>query len=495
MKKKIFIGIFVVVFILLLNFIYFVATAGMHSNNPPSLGEKISLAFEHLFWLSPMYTIIISVSNPIFTLFLIALIVILYYLYDNFMRNKKDIKIDAPIESTGIIENQDQSQVYDENSKIEFFSNSSTQAKSSNRVFKKVVLWGTLAIAVWAAFVFSVSSGPGDGMIGLMLFMPVMPIIYIFYPVYFVILSIRYSREKSSMDPLDKIMFYILAVPIISLGMLAVYKVCSGNIIQGLLDSRKQDIKKRSIQIDLVAKDISFDIIGLKVKYCNDSENSPNFYTKHFSIKVETDKKTEFTFPSVIYPPQSGKCEVGVLNLEQLGLSKGDVANITVYIDPENKVNETNKENNKLTKYVDLVEKQPLPVGFNQCSLDSSDPKKVAECFFDKEIKSFQFLRKYDSASMGSRSSDDPYIIFKDFSEDERNFYTNYRTKIPPYFIYEFCSPNIPDSISIEDILVNGDKASALMVETPNWSKGARVLFKKQDGKWKIIGVSCPNIK
>jgi hypothetical protein len=358
MKKKIFIGIFIVVFILLLNFIYFVATVGMYSNNPPSLGEKISSAFVHPLWLSPYYTIVISVSNPVFTLFLVVLIVVSYYLYDYFVRDKKDYKTDIPVENAGVIENQNQSQSYDENSKIEFSSNNSLQIKSGNRAFKKGVLWGTLVIAIWVAFVFSISSGPGEGMVGLMFLLPVMPIIYIFYPVYFIILSIRYSKEKSSMDPLDKIMFYILAVPIVSLGVFAVYKVCSDNVIQGLLADRQQNIEERTVQMDLMVKDIYFSDSGLLYsEFCNDSKNSPNYYTGVFSIRVEADKKSEFTFKD-IGVPMANKCNVRVATLKQLGLNEGDVANITVSLDSENKIKEINKENNIMTKNIILGKKQ-----------------------------------------------------------------------------------------------------------------------------------------
>jgi hypothetical protein len=349
MKKKIFIGVFIIIFVLLLNFIYFVTTVGMYSNDPPSLGEKISSAFAHPFWLSPYYIIIISVSNPIFTLFLIVLIVIMYYLYDNFIRNKKDDKNDISIGSAGAIENQDQSQLYDENSKIEFLSNVSTQAKSSNRAFKKVVLWGTLAIAIWAVFVFSVSSGPGEGMIGLMLFMPVMPIVYIFYPVYFVILSIRYSKEKSGMDSLDKIMFYVLAVPIISLGVFAVYRVYSGNLIQEAFTNNsntKKVVEKQAGPVDLVIKDIYASSEKTGIEFCNESTNDT---VKKVSIKIETDKN----FSSIIdnYPSlPPGECQVAQLFTNYLKLKKGDSAKITVTINPKNKISETNMENNKMTK-------------------------------------------------------------------------------------------------------------------------------------------------
>jgi len=77
------------VFILLLNFIYFVATFGMYSDNVPSLGEKISAAFTNPLWLSPFYIIVIIQSNLVLTLFLIVLIVILYYLYDSLISESK----------------------------------------------------------------------------------------------------------------------------------------------------------------------------------------------------------------------------------------------------------------------------------------------------------------------------------------------------------------------------------------------------------------------
>src|SRR3989344_3182487 len=283
MKKRIFIGIFIIVFILLLNFIYFVATFGMYSDNVPSLGEKISAAFTNPLWLSPFYIIVIIQSNLVLTLFLIVLIVILYYLYDSFIRNKK-------VSNTDLYGN-------------------STQVRQSNRAFKKFVLWGTLAITVWVAFVFSISSGPGEGMVGLIFLLPVMPIIYIFYPVYFIILSVRYSREKSGMDPLDKIMFYILAVPIISMGAFSVYKVYSGNLIQETFKSSaaKQVVEKQAGPADLVIKDIYYNKVdSIIISYCNESTNAT---VKGIAMKIEANKIISNN-PGSYYPLlQAGECD------------------------------------------------------------------------------------------------------------------------------------------------------------------------------------------
>lgn len=368
MKKKIFIGIFIVAFILLLNFIYFVATVGMYSDDPPSLGEKISSAFAHPLWLSPFYTIIISVSNPILTLFLIVLIITLYYLYDHFVIDKKDIQIDTPIESAGVIENQNQNQIYGENSKIEFYNNKSSRTSSGSRLFKYIVLWSVPLVAIWVIYVFSSFSGPGMGLPVLVFLMPVMPIIYIFYPAYFIILSIRYSREKGSMDPLDKIMFYILLIPIAFLGIFTAYKIYSGNLIREAFINRQREasiaatIAQEDAKIaglaDLVIKDININSDELDIKYCNESDKVNG---KKVTMKIETDKGYSDILPNYLMP-QPGKCEESrMFIVKYFNIKIGDAVGITVTLDPENKVSETNKENNKMTKSIifgKVVERQ-----------------------------------------------------------------------------------------------------------------------------------------
>jgi len=171
--------------------------------------------------------------------------------------------------------------------------------------------------------------------------------------VYFVILSIRYSKEKSGMDPLDKIMFYILAVPIISLGAFAVYKVYSGNLIQEAFKSNsnaKQVVEKQAGPVDLVIKDIYANSEMVTIKFCNESANAT---AKKVAIQIETDKN----FSNIIenYPSlQSGECEVAQIFTNYLKLKKGDSVKITATLNPKNKISETNMENNKMTKDFNL---------------------------------------------------------------------------------------------------------------------------------------------
>jgi TRAP-type C4-dicarboxylate transport system permease small subunit len=109
-----------------------------------------------------------------------------------------------------------------DNSKIEF----SNKTEASNRGPKKVILIITTILIAFFAFLLILTSGnkPGE-YVGLgMLLLPIMPIIWIFYSVYFIILALRYSREKSNMDPLDKIMFYILLAGIGIFFLLALSK-------------------------------------------------------------------------------------------------------------------------------------------------------------------------------------------------------------------------------------------------------------------------------
>lgn len=101
--------------------------------------------------------------------------------------------------------------------KIEFVQ------EKPNRILKIIALVAIIAPILFLVFlgVISIGKGPGETEGLSYLVLPLMPILWVFFPVYFFILSFRYAREKSNMDLLDKIAFYILLVFIGGFWMLA----------------------------------------------------------------------------------------------------------------------------------------------------------------------------------------------------------------------------------------------------------------------------------
>lgn len=205
MKRKIIFTVSTLALISLLNFIYYASPFGLLAKKHPLFTERISIILSQpILWVDPFNLIGIIILDPIFAPFLIILCVILYYLYGSFIKNTSALsekKLD-----TEEVKNK----IYNGSSRVDFFDNGSQQVKSGDGLFKKVILWSPLVIAIWISFVYVISSGPGEGMAGLVLLLPIIPVVFIFYPVYFIILSIRYLKEKGAMDRLDKIMFYIL---------------------------------------------------------------------------------------------------------------------------------------------------------------------------------------------------------------------------------------------------------------------------------------------
>jgi hypothetical protein len=290
-------------------------------------------------------------SHPFFILFTIIFLVVFYFLYDNYFRYKKEIPNNISVENTKAEEIKEK--IYIGDSEIKF-----SDQKPKSKLFKKIVLWGTLVVAIWVAFVLSTSSGPGEGMVALVLLWPVMPIIYIFYPVYFIILSIRYHKEGKAMDLLDKIMFYILAVPIISLGVFSVYKIYSDNAIQNLLTDRQQRNERKVALVDLTVKDINYSYNNLiNVEFCNDAKIQRSSFAGFFSINIESDKNSSFIIKKNS-APVAGGCTYVVISPSSLGLKIGDITNITITMDSENEITEITKENNKMTKRIILGKRQ-----------------------------------------------------------------------------------------------------------------------------------------
>jgi hypothetical protein len=498
MKRKIFLGFGIVIFVLLLNFIYFVVTFGSLAADPPSLGEKISVAFSHPDWLSPFYTIIISVSNPLFTLFLIVLCVALYYLYDNFIKNKKEttaISLGQQVESV-----ESKNEFNNNDSKIEFFDDKALRAKSRDRLFKKIVLWATPVLVIYIVFVFLSFSEPGMGLPALVFLMPVMPIIYIFYPVYFIILSIRYSREKGSMDPLDKIMFYILLIPIAFLGIFAAYKIYSGNLIQEAFINRQREasiaatIAQEDAKIaglaDLVIKDININSDELDIKYCNESDKVNR---KRVTMKIETDKGYSDTFPNYLMP-QPGKCEESrMFIVKYFNIKMGDTVGIMVTLDPENKVNETNKENNKMTKSIifgKVIERQQ--------DLKRLAPEDVVKQFYGWYFDGYKYSINPQNGGDYKNKFAFVNILVNLFNKDnatqtliDRNqkIFRSDKFRNGAETFPLFCSDKFPNNYQITDASINGESASVnIVVDSAGVAKISLVLI---DGIWRASEISC----
>lgn len=143
------------------------------------------------------------------------LIPVLYYLYANFMKRKKDET--PPLSEMKVTPTQNKREDFGENSPIKLFSSDSPELlriKQAESIgVKRAALVGTIIflIANFFVIVLGSTSKPGEGMTGL-LFAPFIWVMWMFCLVYFAILAMRYSREKSAMHYLDKIEFFILAL-------------------------------------------------------------------------------------------------------------------------------------------------------------------------------------------------------------------------------------------------------------------------------------------
>ena len=229
MNKKTYFWISVFVFLEFLNFIFAAINDGAALINLPSIMEKISFALGHpLYWVSPFFTVVFLLMDPFFILFYIILGVILYYVYDHFVRNKKEFTSDFFVEKVGSAEINNEARNTD--SRIEFFDDKNKQKASNENMVKKGIIIGTFVVIIWTIFIFMISSGPGEGLAGIIFILPVLPIIFIFFPVYFIILSVRYSREKGNMNSLDKIMFYTLAILLVSIWLFFMHGAYSRNL-------------------------------------------------------------------------------------------------------------------------------------------------------------------------------------------------------------------------------------------------------------------------
>lgn len=143
-----------------------------------------------LIWLALLYIALFVMHNLIILLISIALFAILYYLYNNSVKQ----------------ECVNRNQQKNEGSQ----NNDVVQVNSNKKFFKKIVLGGFFGIFIWAFIVYLISAGLKKEMVVVLYLLPLTPIIFIFYPAYFIILSVRYFKERKKMDVLDKIMFYLL---------------------------------------------------------------------------------------------------------------------------------------------------------------------------------------------------------------------------------------------------------------------------------------------
>lgn len=156
--------------------------------------------FVSMVWIAHLvspstYLVIVLIISSILLCYLVA-----GFIREMFFGLPKDrIK---PIESH-------HKEILSENSKIESCDN------KTDRLFKWVAIGGTLTVFISLAYFYSISdslANPGVGMALFFLLLPLLPMLpfLLVLPVYFLILSQRYYREKSSMDILDKIEFYLL---------------------------------------------------------------------------------------------------------------------------------------------------------------------------------------------------------------------------------------------------------------------------------------------
>lgn len=143
----------------------------------------------------------VILGNPLWSLFVVAAGAIFYFVYDNFVKNKnKEV----------LVFNQSQLSSEVSNNAI---ANLETNNKIG-KVLSKIALIFILLTLLFIGTLFVIASDApqGSGMVFLPFILLAWPIVLVVFPVYFGILAIRYSREKSEMYILDKVSFYILLI-------------------------------------------------------------------------------------------------------------------------------------------------------------------------------------------------------------------------------------------------------------------------------------------
>jgi len=159
-----------------------------------------------LFW-NPSSLLILFFKYPIIFFASIILTVVGYYFYSNSLISKK-IK---DTEEKNFDEQQTLSSNYQSiktNSSFRAFDN----IAAKKFFLALLVFW--IILFVIAIFIYD----PGVAM-GMLLILPFMAS-FVFYLLYFIILTVRYTREKSEMHMLDKITFYLLIATVIAWAIL-----------------------------------------------------------------------------------------------------------------------------------------------------------------------------------------------------------------------------------------------------------------------------------
>ena len=76
------------------------------------------------------------------------------------------------------------------------------------RIIKKIFLGVIVAIPVVITLL-TLNETPGSGM-SYFWMLPLIAPLWVIYPVYFTMLALNYAKEKSAMDIVDKLTFYVL---------------------------------------------------------------------------------------------------------------------------------------------------------------------------------------------------------------------------------------------------------------------------------------------
>lgn len=243
-----------------------------------------------------------------------------------------------------------------ENNKIELDSQTSNNKNEGSSRFY-LALTVVIIFLNLLLFGFASTLEPGSGMA----FIFLAPFIWVSWVIaigIFIWMSIKYSREKSSMHYLDKITFYILLAILLFSGVPAIYKVSSGNIIKELLIDRQQRNEREVALVDLTVKDINYTYNNLiNIKFCNDAKIQRSSFAGFFSISIKSDKNSNVVLRKGS-APIAGGCTEEIVSPSSLGLGIGDTASITVIMDSENEIAEITKENNKMTKKIILGRRQ-----------------------------------------------------------------------------------------------------------------------------------------
>jgi len=205
---------------------------------------------------------------------------------------------------------------------------------------------------------------------------------------------------------------------------------------RGFIEQKREEERQResSLLPDLVIKDFYYKEGMIYTEYCNIGDSVS---MRTFLIKTESDTGT--FLGNAYYPfstPKPGECRLtGGLGIGLIGIKEGDIKEIVQTIDWENKVKESDEENNILKKTIEFYKLD------NQC-IDSDGGKNYyikGEAHVWRDSTSIGFIDCCKKDTTGGKCEEEAPYLYEAMCENNK----------PTIFIYE-CPKGCRNGICVE---------------------------------------------